>query len=369
MNSRIIFSAIFIFLSTQLLTGQSTEILAESAMLNAEEAYSNENYDESLKYLEEAEKILGKTYSRIQYLKVKSWMAVGNRSQNDLTAWKKAEAELKKYFEVATEGKASPEKYDEMVLSVSKIKNKIQEIEKRQDENWRKVVQVVEIEKQLYNEAKEKNTIHDYLNYINKYPKGIYIKKAYENAFILLAPLWMKKNLDVDQFSNGEKISKRFGDKSSAKLPAYTFYDAKDSNNEIFGKLYNYYAVADPRGLCPTGWHVSTYQEWTILIEGLGGIEAAGNKLKEKGALHWKGYNKGSDEIGFSALPGGEFDFYKGFFLYNFKGEIGSWWCSDKHLVSIRNIGPYNLLLYYPNDVGVLINLSSGYSVRCVKNY
>ena len=98
-------------------------------MLNAEEAYNNENYDECFNYLRETEKILGKTNSRIQYLKVKAYMGWAGKSQTDIRLWKDAENELKRYFDITSEKDAAPEKYNEMIMAVSKIKKAISEIE------------------------------------------------------------------------------------------------------------------------------------------------------------------------------------------------------------------------------------------------
>jgi TonB family protein len=114
---------IFLLLSVTPIHAQSPEILAKSAVMNAEEAYSNGQYSDCLSYLKDAETNLGKTNSRIQYLKVKALMAKGSEDRNNKTIWLNAKNELKIFFDVTPPDKGyNEEKYNEMVLAVSKIK-------------------------------------------------------------------------------------------------------------------------------------------------------------------------------------------------------------------------------------------------------
>ena len=122
MNLKAIFTTILVVCSITLTNAQSKDILAKSAMLNADEAYANGQYSECLGFLKDAETNLGATNSRIQYLKVKSLMAKGIKDQYNKTIWSQAEAELKIFFEVTTENGYVPEKYDEMIMAVSKVK-------------------------------------------------------------------------------------------------------------------------------------------------------------------------------------------------------------------------------------------------------
>jgi uncharacterized protein (TIGR02145 family) len=81
------------------------------------------------------------------------------------------------------------------------------------------------------------------------------------------------------------------------------------SNAGIYGALYNWWAVNDSRKLCPAGWHVPADDEWTILIDYLGGASVAGGKLKETGTTLWSSPNTGAtNESGFTALPAGDCD-------------------------------------------------------------
>jgi len=122
MNLKAICTTILIVFSITFTNAQSKDILAKSAMLNADEAYSNGQYSECLGFLKDAETNLSATNSRIQYLKVKSLMAMGTNDQYNKTIWSQAEAELKIFFEVTPENGYVPEKYEEMLMAVSKIK-------------------------------------------------------------------------------------------------------------------------------------------------------------------------------------------------------------------------------------------------------
>ena len=117
----------------------------------------------------------------------------------------------------------------------------------------------------------------------------------------------MDKNLDVSTFRNGDPIPLVEDAATWASLTtgAYCYFNNDPANGAIYGKLYNWYAVNDPRGLAPKGWHVPTDAEWTTLIDCLGGTEVAGGKMKEIGTAHWNSPNIGAtNSSGFTALPG-----------------------------------------------------------------
>ena len=95
--------------------------------------------------------------------------------------------------------------------------------------------------------------------------------------------IWMTKNLNVDKFRNGDPILEAKTDEEwqkagEKKQPAWCYYDNDPKNGEQYGKLYNWYAVNDPRGLAPEGYHVPTDAEWTQLSDYLGGEDVAGKK-------------------------------------------------------------------------------------------
>lgn len=119
--------------------------------------------------------------------------------------------------------------------------------------------------------------------------------------------IWMLKNLSVSKFQNGDPIPyvyhedwKDFDDVNPAHC---TVFDSVELESE-YGQLYNWYAVSDPRGLAPEGWHIPTLAEWQALIDCNGGNDVAGDRLKEAGNAHWKS-GSGNNLSGFNVLPAG----------------------------------------------------------------
>jgi uncharacterized protein (TIGR02145 family) len=145
--------------------------------------------------------------------------------------------------------------------------------------------------------------------------------------------VWMKRNLDVSHFRNGDvipevKTNKEWERAGKEGRPAWCYYDNNPENGKNYGKLYNWYAVNDPRGLAPDGWHVPSDAEWDKLINYLGGFKVAGGKMKTTGTTYWKSPNAGAtNSSGFLGLPGGG-RYYDGNF-YDI-GGLGSWWTSTE---------------------------------------
>jgi len=84
--------------------------------------------------------------------------------------------------------------------------------------------------------------------------------------------VWMTENLNVDTFRNGEaiphvKTNEEWIKAGENKQPAWCYCDNDPANGAKYGKLYNWYAVANARGLCPAGWHVPSDDEWTQLTD------------------------------------------------------------------------------------------------------
>jgi uncharacterized protein (TIGR02145 family) len=177
---------------------------------------------------------------------------------------------------------------------------------------------------------------------------------------------WMLQNLDVDHYRNGDPIPQVTGKAEWAKLKtgAWCYYNNDSVYGKIYGKLYNWYAVNDPRGLAPSGWHVPSYTEFSILIDSLGGQSVAGCKLKEYGTVHWISPNVGAtNESGFSALPGG-FRGYNG--VYYYINVFGDWWTSTSRL---KDTGSFIHL--GNNDYKATTDnyfMVGGFSVRCIKD-
>ncbi|MFN5183244.1 MAG: fibrobacter succinogenes major paralogous domain-containing protein [Bacteroidota bacterium] len=193
--------------------------------------------------------------------------------------------------------------------------------------------------------------------------------------------VWMTENLSVDKFRNGDPIKHAKTDKEwkmagENKQPAWCYYSNNPKNGVSYGKLYNWYAVNDSRGLAPKGWHIPTDDEWTALTDYLGGEEKAGDKMKsEKG---WDKYQpldslgepigmpiqgNGTNTCGFSGLPGGN-RYINGSFFYI--GEYGNWWSSSEGGTGdawYRNLNGGNGNVGRNDNFKVL-----GLSVRCLRD-
>jgi uncharacterized protein (TIGR02145 family) len=216
----------------------------------------------------------------------------------------------------------------------------------------------------------------------NTTTNGLEVKSS--NGWVLLNPptavslptiligtqQWTDKNLDVLTYRNGDLIPQVQDPTAWAALMtgAWCYFN----NNflgygVIYGKLYNWYAVNDPRGLAPQGWHIATYDEWETLSTTLGGTIVAGGKLKTSGTSRWVSPNTGAtNESGFSALPGSYRD-NNGTF-YNFTGQSGYWWTA-----TVNNDNTSNAYYYFLNNtIENLLkgneNKKRGFSVRCVRD-
>lgn len=120
------------------------------------------------------------------------------------------------------------------------------------------------------------------------------------------AQQWATKNLDVFAYRNGDIIPEVKDPDEWSKLTtgAWCYYNNDDSKGVVYGKLYNWFAVNDPRGLAPVGYHIATDLEWKLLTNYLGGKNTAGRQLKSKN--FWKkSFKVGIDSRGFKAMPGG----------------------------------------------------------------
>ena len=119
--------------------------------------------------------------------------------------------------------------------------------------------------------------------------------------------VWAAENLDVITFRNGDSIpevtsNKEWEKAGKEKRPAWCYYENDATGSKVYGRLYNWYAIIDPRGLCPEGWHVPTNDEW-IALENHLGVPEAGLRLKCN--TGWKDNGNGDNINGFCLLPGG----------------------------------------------------------------
>jgi uncharacterized protein (TIGR02145 family) len=180
--------------------------------------------------------------------------------------------------------------------------------------------------------------------------------------------VWMAKNLNVDKFRNGDPIpqAKTNAEWVSAgenKQPAWCYYDNDSANGAKYGKLYNWYAVNDPRGLAPKSWHIPTDAEWTILREFL--EEDAYNKMKSTSGWNVNAMNvgNGTNSSGFSGLPGGGRSTEGGTF-YDV-GDYGYWWSSSEY----STYGAWHFVLHNVGAGGLhSADEARGFSVRCLKD-
>jgi len=145
---------------------------------------------------------------------------------------------------------------------------------------------------------------------------------------------------------------------------AYAIYNNENANNNIYGKLYNWYAVSDSRGLCPSGWHVPSDIEWTSLTNYLEGASIAGKKIKTTGTVFWQSPNtESSNESGFSALPGGYRDSSGSFFSIR---KNASFWSATEDASSHAWVRSLNNNNGYVNHT--IFNKQNGLSVRCLRD-
>jgi len=178
---------------------------------------------------------------------------------------------------------------------------------------------------------------------------------------------WTVKNLSVQIFRNGDTIPQAMTDEewihaAQEKKPAWCYYQNDSLNGKKYGKLYNWYAVSDRRGLAPKGLHIPDNEEWKILADCLGGEKVAGGKLKAKPS--WDSPNIGAtDSCMFSGLPGGLRD-YDG--TFNGLGSSAGWWTASAG--DTERAWDWFLLYNSAYIHATLDAKALGLSVRCLKN-
>jgi uncharacterized protein (TIGR02145 family) len=183
-------------------------------------------------------------------------------------------------------------------------------------------------------------------------------------TIVIGTQVWMAENLATSSYANGDPIPNviDYTPWRNLSTGAWAYYQNKSEYGKLFGKLYNWYAVGDPRKICPLGWHVPTDAEWLTLKTYLGG-RTSGREMKTIGTDYWKDPNfDATNESGFSALPGGMRYFSGSFSGF---GESGFWWSStDSADVawsrSLRN-GDNEA---FRNDY----NKNYGFCVRCLQD-
>jgi len=182
--------------------------------------------------------------------------------------------------------------------------------------------------------------------------------------------IWMKRNLDVDTFRNGDPIpqAKTYREwelAGSQGMAVWCYYENSRHYGEKYGKLYNWYAVNDPRGIAPRGYHVLSDEEWIEFEECLVGLYKASRQMKSNTRMNCdqKIVQIGKDEIGFALVPGG-FRSLLGSFLYN--GKNSYYWINKE---KDMNNAMFGYMHFKTGELNMnYINKKFGLSVRCIRD-
>lgn len=199
---------------------------------------------------------------------------------------------------------------------------------------------------------------------------------AYETV-VIDGRCWFAENLRALTYANNDAIPSTLTDSqwNDADEGATTVYGEDDgcSNDspdidscdpavalEKYGRLYNWYAVNDSRGLCPAGWRVPSESDWYSMTSSLGGSSVAGEKLKS--TYGWSYSGQGTNESGFNGMPGGKRQDGSGYF--SSAGDRGTWWTSTPYSSLARHVE----LKFNSNGVtNSYSDRETGYSVRCIQ--
>ncbi len=178
--------------------------------------------------------------------------------------------------------------------------------------------------------------------------------------------VWMGENLRTTKYQNGDPLPDITDATawSQRTTGACCEYDNSAANASVYGFLYNWYAVNDSRNIAPAGWHVPSFDEYTVLMTCLGGQDIAGGKLKEAGIAHWESPNTGAtNETGYKGLPGG-FRYETGVF----GGLAGGATCWLSTSYGVSNARFMQLTSFNTVFVSSVLNIRAGASLRCVRD-
>lgn len=200
------------------------------------------------------------------------------------------------------------------------------------------------------------------------------------NTVTIGEQVWMTNNLDVITFRNGDTISEVENQVQWAHAgingePVWCYYKDDPENGVNHGKLYNWHAVNDPRGLAPEGYHIPSKEEWELLIENLGGAAAAAPKIKTTNIDDgWKNDRENTNSSGLNVYPSGSRGSSSAF-KDKFSGIRAS---SDLWTASLTEtqvgwsgsetqLSPSYLSVYDEVSINTTTK-GSGKSVRCIKD-
>jgi uncharacterized protein (TIGR02145 family) len=175
---------------------------------------------------------------------------------------------------------------------------------------------------------------------------------------------WAVANLNVSTFRNGDTIPEAKSNEEwkaagDGKKPSWCYYNNDPANGQKYGKLYNWYAVNDPRELAPKGWTLPTDADWRQMTSALGGQEAAGAKIKSTSG--WQDGNNGTNETGFNGLAAG-YRVENGTFMNILSNAV--WWTTTEN----NSLSAIDFYLVLRNSLNRSDSPKQrGSSVRCLK--
>jgi uncharacterized protein (TIGR02145 family) len=180
--------------------------------------------------------------------------------------------------------------------------------------------------------------------------------------------IWMKSNLNTNCFKNGDVIlqiqsNEEWEKASEERIPCWCFYNNDKNFGEEFGKLYNWHAVNDSRGIAPEGWEIASDKDWSILTDFIGGNEISGTKLKSE-TNWWASEKSCLDEYLFTAQPAG-YRSFDGTFLG--KNTNSVFWTSTENESDNEWSWARELDYFYDEIFRNDEFKGSGFSVRCLK--
>lgn len=177
--------------------------------------------------------------------------------------------------------------------------------------------------------------------------------------------VWMAENLRTTKYKDGSSIPNVTDNSQWWALTtgAWSNYNNNSQNDNTYGKLYNWHAVNTGK-LCPTGWHVPTDAEWTVLTDYLSANGHSGTEGKAlKSTTGWNSNVNGTDNYGWNGLPGG----YRSFDGYFISFGYGGYWWSSSY--AARSDGVYRFLNYFSDGVySYNYDKDYGFSVRCLRD-
>jgi uncharacterized protein (TIGR02145 family) len=211
-----------------------------------------------------------------------------------------------------------------------------------------------------YNSLGNSTTYSNEFTITSDNPKVIDVDGNTYETVTICNHTWMKTNLNVSKYRNGDVIPQVTDPTVWRGLTtgAWCYYGNDSANGTTYGKLYNWYAVVDPRGLAPLGYHIPSNAEWNDLANC-----SSNSDLKEIGTVHWQSPNYvKTNSSEFIGLPGGTREYNDGGF--HSLGIYGNWWSSSEYDDSRNWISRLNNRYSYLQIT--LMYKTMGYSVRCV---